>query len=72
MIDCADVAAGQALLPHVPGPRTTGGMVGAGRPSGVALRHLHRLPPPHVPLIRGMVEQHERDAGAAKQHSADI
>ena len=42
MIDCADVAAGQALLPHVPGPRTTGGMVGAGRPSGVALRHLHR------------------------------
>ena len=42
MIDCADVAAGQALLPHVLGPRTSGGMVGAGRPSGVALRHLRR------------------------------
>ena len=59
MIDCADVAAGQALLPHVPGPRTTGGMVGAGRPSGVVLRHLHRWDASELSLMKKLKEVYE-------------
>ena len=47
------------------------GMVRAGRPSGVALRHLHRSRR-RMSLDLGIVARHERDAGAAKQHGVDI